>query len=171
MWIGRILLLGVGSSYICRWVLKPQRHRNYVAGWLKALRKTTGWLPRGRPVSSPRSPELGVRPPGSMWAMIPVPSQALGPRCIPGTNDTDAAPNACEPWEKGLVEGPCKPCPGTAGSDCSRCLSVLHYSSYRPVQGNPRNSLDDYRLYSDQLYSALLYSSLLYSTLLYSTLL
>lgn len=48
MWIGRILLLGVGSSYICRWVLKPQRHRNYVAGWLKALRKTTGWLPRGR---------------------------------------------------------------------------------------------------------------------------
>ena len=48
MWIGRILILGVGSSYICRWVLKPQRHRNYVAGWLKALRKTTGWLPRGR---------------------------------------------------------------------------------------------------------------------------
>ena len=48
MWIGRILLLGVGSSYIARWILSPQRHRNYVAGWLKALRKTTGWLPRGR---------------------------------------------------------------------------------------------------------------------------
>ena len=48
MWIGRILLFGVGSSYVARWVLSPQRHRNYVAGWLKALRKTTGWLPRGR---------------------------------------------------------------------------------------------------------------------------
>ena len=48
MWIGRILLLGVSSSYIARWVLSPQRHRNYVAGWLKALHKTTSWLPRGR---------------------------------------------------------------------------------------------------------------------------
>ena len=48
MWIGRVLLLGVGSSYIARWILKPQQHRNYVGGWLKALRKTTGWLPRGR---------------------------------------------------------------------------------------------------------------------------
>ncbi len=48
MWIGRILLLGVGSSYLGRWVLSPQRHRNYVSGWLRALRKTTGWLPRGR---------------------------------------------------------------------------------------------------------------------------
>ena len=48
MWIGRILLLGVGSSYIARWVLSPQRHRDYVAGWLKALRNTTRWLPRGR---------------------------------------------------------------------------------------------------------------------------
>ena len=48
MWIGRILLFGVGSSYIARWVLSPKGHRNYVAGWLKALRKTTGWMPRGR---------------------------------------------------------------------------------------------------------------------------
>ena len=48
MWIGRILLLGVGSSYVCRWVLKPQRNRNYVAGWLKALRKASGWLQRVR---------------------------------------------------------------------------------------------------------------------------
>ncbi|QNI49548.1 hypothetical protein SynA1825c_02889 [Synechococcus sp. A18-25c] len=48
MWIGRILLLGVGSSYLARWVLSPQRHRDYVAGWLKALRNTTRWLPRGR---------------------------------------------------------------------------------------------------------------------------
>mgnify|MGYP007124069679 FL=1 len=48
MWIGRILLVGVGSSYVARWVLSPQRHRNYVAGWLKALRKTTSWLPPWR---------------------------------------------------------------------------------------------------------------------------
>jgi len=48
MWIGRILLVGVGSSYVARWVLSPQKHRNYVAGWLKALRKTTGWLPPWR---------------------------------------------------------------------------------------------------------------------------
>ena len=48
MWIGRILLFGVGSSYVARWVLSPQRHRDYVAGWLKALRNTTRWLPRGR---------------------------------------------------------------------------------------------------------------------------
>jgi len=45
MWIGRILLVGVSSSYVARWVLSPQRHRNYVAAWLKALRKTTSWLP------------------------------------------------------------------------------------------------------------------------------
>lgn len=48
MWLGRILLLGVGSSYVARFVLSPKGHRNYVAGWLKALRKATGWLPRGR---------------------------------------------------------------------------------------------------------------------------
>ncbi|KZR83059.1 hypothetical protein MITS9509_03372 [Synechococcus sp. MIT S9509] len=48
MWIGRILLLGVGSSYLARWILSPEDHRNYVARWLTALRKTTSWLPRGR---------------------------------------------------------------------------------------------------------------------------
>ncbi len=48
MWIGRILLLGVGSSYIAQWLLSPQRHRNDVAGWLKALRKTTSCLPPWR---------------------------------------------------------------------------------------------------------------------------
>ncbi|QNI56730.1 hypothetical protein SynBIOSE41_04281 [Synechococcus sp. BIOS-E4-1] len=48
MWIGRILLLGVGSSYIARWILSPQRHRSYVAACLKALHKTSRWLPRGR---------------------------------------------------------------------------------------------------------------------------
>jgi len=68
----------------------------------------------------------GTHPAGSMWAMIPLPTTALGPRCIPGTNDTAATPHACEPWEKGFTEGPCKPCPGTAGSDCSRCDNAWH---------------------------------------------
>ena len=63
----------------------------------------------------------GTHPPGSMWAKLPVPSTALGPRCIAGPNDTNTTPFGCEEWEKGLVDGPCKPCPGTAGSDCSRC--------------------------------------------------
>ena len=48
MWIGRIVVVGVGSSYLARWVVSPRRHRNYVAGWLKALRKATSWLPRWR---------------------------------------------------------------------------------------------------------------------------
>ena len=48
MWIGRILLLGVGSSYIAGWFLSAKAHRNYVARWMKALRKTTGWMPRGK---------------------------------------------------------------------------------------------------------------------------
>ena len=63
----------------------------------------------------------GTHPPGSMWAKLPVPSTALGPRCIAGPNDTNTTPFGCEEWEKELVDGPCKPCPGTAGSDCSRC--------------------------------------------------
>ena len=61
-----------------------------------------------------------------MWAMIPMPSTALGPRCIPGANDTAATPHACEPWEKGFTDGPCAPCPGTTGSDCSRCDNFWH---------------------------------------------
>merc|ERR1719453_590187 len=63
----------------------------------------------------------GTYPPGSMWATLPVPSDWLGPRCLPGPNDTASTPNACEPWEHHNVDGPCKPCPGTPGSDCSRC--------------------------------------------------
>ena len=80
----------------------------------------------------------GVHPPGSMWAMIPVPSQALGPRCIAGTNDTNSTPHACEPWEQGLVEGPCKPCPGTAGSDCSRCDNWWHGQTSCAAVSNPK---------------------------------
>ena len=48
MWIGRILLLGIGSSYLARWLLNPKAHRNYVARWLKALRISTRWMPWGR---------------------------------------------------------------------------------------------------------------------------
>ena len=63
----------------------------------------------------------GTTPPGSQWAMIPIPTNALGPRCLPGPNDTATTPHACQPWESKLVAGPCQPCPGTPGSDCSRC--------------------------------------------------
>eukprot|EP00937_MAST-01D_sp_MAST-1D-sp2_P006734 g6734.t1 len=63
----------------------------------------------------------GVTPAGSMWSMIAIPSNCLGPRCIPGPNDTDTTPNRCLPGETGLHDGPCVPCPGTPGSDCSRC--------------------------------------------------
>lgn len=63
----------------------------------------------------------GTYPAGSMWSTLPIPDTWLGPRCLPGPNDTDATPFACKPWEKGGVDGPCGPCPGTPGSDCSRC--------------------------------------------------
>lgn len=63
----------------------------------------------------------GVQPEGSMWSMIPIPSDCLGPRCIPGPNDTDTTPHKCLPGERSLMDGPCEPCPGTPGSDCSRC--------------------------------------------------
>jgi len=54
----------------------------------------------------------GVLPAGSTWARIPIPPTWLGPRCLG---------EGCEPWEHTLVDGPCEPCPGTNGSDCSRC--------------------------------------------------
>jgi len=63
----------------------------------------------------------GTTPAGSMWSMIPIPSDCLGPRCIPGPNDTDTTPNRCLPGETHLIEGDCLPCPETPGSDCSRC--------------------------------------------------
>jgi len=68
----------------------------------------------------------GTYPKGSMWSMLPLPTDALGPRCLPGPNDTDSTPHACQTWEHKLVEGPCEPCPGTAGSDCSRCDNNWH---------------------------------------------
>jgi hypothetical protein len=64
----------------------------------------------------------GVLPVGSTWSMIPIPTTALGPRCLAGPMDNNnTTPNACQPWESALTDGPCIPCPETPGSDCSRC--------------------------------------------------
>eukprot|EP00658_Telonema_sp_P-2_P000560 TRINITY_DN10210_c0_g1_i2.p1 TRINITY_DN10210_c0_g1~~TRINITY_DN10210_c0_g1_i2.p1 ORF type:complete len:147 (+),score=21.48 TRINITY_DN10210_c0_g1_i2:405-845(+) len=61
-----------------------------------------------------------VLPKGSTWAMMPMPPTWLGPRCLPGPKDNSTTPNRCQGWEDTLVDGPCIPCPGTPGSDCSR---------------------------------------------------
>lgn len=75
----------------------------------------------------------GTYPPGSTWAMLPIPEDGLGPRCLPGPNDNASTPFGCQPWEgrdsghynpkypNGHVPGPCVRCPETPGSDCSRC--------------------------------------------------
>jgi hypothetical protein len=63
----------------------------------------------------------GTFPPGSEWARIPIPSDALGARCVPGPNDTASTPNRCLAGEEKCESGPCAPCPQTSGSDCSRC--------------------------------------------------
>jgi len=68
----------------------------------------------------------GTTPAGSTWSRLPIPATALGPRCLPGPNDTNSTPNGCQVWEgrtnhNGHVDGPCVPCPETPGSDCSRC--------------------------------------------------
>lgn len=63
----------------------------------------------------------GTHPVGSMWSRIPIPSTWLGPRCIPGPNDTATTPNKCLHGEATNEDGPCVPCPQTPGSDCSRC--------------------------------------------------
>ena len=68
----------------------------------------------------------GTTPKGSMWSLMPMPPTLLGPCCLSGTNDTDATPNHCEANERsvGCPSPVCKPCPGTPGSDCSRCDQV-----------------------------------------------
>lgn len=53
----------------------------------------------------------GTLPLGSMWAMNPIP-----PRCL-GGHDT----KPYDPCRSGQVYPNCKPCPGTAGSDCTTC--------------------------------------------------
>ena len=65
----------------------------------------------------------GTHPRGSEWARIPIPSIALGACCIAGPHDTATTPNRCLPGEGTYCKAgaPCKPCPQTPGSDCSRC--------------------------------------------------
>ena len=79
----------------------------------------------------------GTTPAGSVWARLPIPAGGLGPRCLPGPNDTAATPNACEKWEgrgnyNGHVDGPCVPCPETPGSDCSRCSNPGSHDPKHP---------------------------------------
>lgn len=79
---------------------------------------------------------VGTQPKGSTWAMIPLPPTWLGPRCLPGPNDTNSTPNGCEAWEGGYhAIGPCKPCPMTPGSDCSRCGNTGHPEFHPPCPG------------------------------------
>ena len=73
-----------------------------------------------------------------MWARLPIPATGLGPRCLPGPNDTAATPNGCMKWEGrsnyfGHVNGPCVACPETPGSDCSRCSNPGSTDPNHPV--------------------------------------
>jgi len=77
----------------------------------------------------------GTHPAGSMWAKMPIPADWLGPRCLPGPNDTDSTPNKCEKWENTNVDGPCVPCPQSHGSDCSRCDNGATPSFPDPIPG------------------------------------
>jgi len=88
----------------------------------------------------------GTLPVGSTWSRLPIPESGLGPRCLPGPNDTNATKNGCMHWEgrddghNGHVPGPCVPCPETPGSDCSRCdnNNVPSFKPYVPgVQSAP----------------------------------
>ena len=96
----------------------------------------------------------GTLPVGSTWSMMAIPQSGLGPRCLPGPNDDNATtPNACMYWEgrannNGHVEGPCVPCPETAGSDCSRCGNFVHGETAYPepapgVRGAPIEGMLD----------------------------
>ena len=98
----------------------------------------------------------GTFPRGSMWAMLPIPEAGLGPRCLPGPNDTNSTPHGCQPWEgrndghNGHVPGPCVPCPETPGSDCSRCdnggkdaKSPSFTPPFPGVQGSPQEGILD----------------------------
>jgi len=64
----------------------------------------------------------GTTPKGSTWAMIPVAPTWLGPRCLaPSPPYPPSTHHPCEWWEDHNVDGTCKPCPQSLGSDCSRC--------------------------------------------------
>ena len=76
--------------------------------------------------------DVGTSPEGSTWAMMPT---VLGPRCVCSPDlhykpanydcgclkgeekDSCTSPGNCS-------SGECLPCPGTPGSDCSRCGNV-----------------------------------------------
>ena len=85
-------------------------------------------------VPNPTFVNQGTLPAGSTWSLIPMPPTLLGPCCLPGTGDNASTPNACLPGENAvggckdeanpLYENNCAPCPGTPGSDCSRCDQV-----------------------------------------------
>lgn len=87
------------------------------------------------PIANPVYVTEGVLPVNSTWSMIPIPGTWLGPRCIPGPNDTDTTPNKCLPGETKLMDGPCVPCPQTPGSDCSRCDDNDKLSFPEPCEG------------------------------------
>lgn len=84
----------------------------------------------------------GTLPEGSTWALMPMPPTLLGPCCLKGTNDTDSTPHKCMPGDGAVgggtcAGGKCSPCPGTPGSDCSRCDQVNTV-----LPGRYKNGLD-----------------------------
>lgn len=84
-----------------------------------------GTLLRLRPEQSTFVRE-GTTPTGSMWSLVPMPPTLLGPCCLPGPNDTNLTLYHCRNYENsvGCGNSTCGPCPGTPGSDCSRCDQV-----------------------------------------------
>jgi hypothetical protein len=83
----------------------------------------------------------GTYPPGSTWSLIPMPPTLLGPCCLPGPADNATTPNKCLPGDNHVGQCStsvpaatnCAPCPGTPGSDCSRCdqVSVIKPDRYK----------------------------------------
>ena len=78
----------------------------------------------------------GTQPTGSTWARLPLPTDILGPRCVCSPDDGYKPRDfkcGCERGEEriGCISagncslGACMPCPGTTGSDCSRCGNGL----------------------------------------------
>jgi len=74
----------------------------------------------------------GTSPTGSTWALLPTPPNGFGPRCICSPDNNYHPANfdcGCKMGEQhdgcrtpgNCSLGACLPCPGTPGSDCSRC--------------------------------------------------
>jgi hypothetical protein len=68
----------------------------------------------------------GTMPTGSTWSMMPMPPTLLGPCCLPGAEgyNSSSTPHTCISGQNGQCLDTCSPCPGTPGSDCSRCDQV-----------------------------------------------